>query len=42
MEVSKLGREYVKELAEYMAAASGTVVVNGFTTSYCYPNIRQE
>jgi ribosomal protein S24E len=43
MEVSKLGREYIKEeLAEYMAAGSGIVVVKRFTTSNGYPNIRQE
>jgi ribosomal protein S24E len=43
MEVSKLGREYIKEeIAENVAAGSGTVVVKRFTTSYGYPNIRQE
>jgi len=43
MEVSKLGMAYIKEeLAEYIAAESGTVVVKRFTTSHGYPNIRQE
>jgi hypothetical protein len=43
MEVSKLGRECIKEeLAEYMAAESGTLVVKRFTTAHVYPNIIQE
>jgi len=43
MEVTKLGREYIKEeLVEYMAAGSGTVVVKRFTTSHGYPNMRQK